>query len=921
MLDLLSRGNSEVATFGNLSNITNVRIYDLNSPDNGYILSKTNDNLGIFKETGNTAVFVGLNPDPQQSNIHPNVNFQVNGTMYSSNIGTYNNDNKLIFNNQNIGGISNIYFNGNLFQNGRPVLTNIAAASINTLVLRNTSIINVLTKNRFVLSGLGVIDITYDNIEVFINGIRYTYIDELNYDYTFTSTFDGKTTTFTITLVTPVNINDIVDITIWYTNTGIPVNLQRYSVINNTTTNIIDIPASGIVSVLPENIELFINGIRYSYIDTTKGDFTLTTTFDGSYTHFILTLTNTINPNDVIDVSLWTGIGNFNFTRYTAVADDSYSEFTVLANGINTASIRNVKLFINGIRYEYINDNRSDFTMYYTNDGTNTSYIFTLTNNISQGDVIDVTVYFGGETGGVTATTQWGGTRNIYFTAGNVGIGTTNPKYLLDVNGTLGLSNIATYNSNNNIYFNNQNIGGVSNIYFSGNLYQNGKSILVPTATGKNVLVLRNTFMVSYTTQTSFTLTGKGLINVVYNNIDVFINGIKFTYIDDFNTDYTFSTSYNGSTTSVTITMINALKQGDVVDISIWYGNAGANLNLSRYAFVNQTHTKVIDVPVSGIVQVLPTNIELYINGFRYTYLDSNNGDFTLSSYYDGSFTHFVLNLTNFINQYDIIDISLWNGIGDFNFARYTYKAEYPITDFNFISPGISTAVITNVKLFINGVRYEYISTGMTDFYFYYTNDGVDTTYYISLTHSISQNDVIDVTVYFGGAGGGGGVLSQWAGTNNIYFTAGNVGIGTTNPAFPLDLYGNFHTTGNVVAGGSITAFASDRRLKNKVDNITNAVSKVKSLSAFKFTFNDIAKEYGFDENEVHVGLVAQEVQAILPEIVKPAPFDWDVRNNKSISGKHYLTIQYEKLVPLLVEAIKEQAEQIEYLQKRVFQV
>ena len=61
----------------------------------------------------------------------------------------------------------------------------------------------------------------------------------------------------------------------------------------------------------------------------------------------------------------------------------------------------------------------------------------------------------------------------------------------------------------------------------------------------------------------------------------------------------------------------------------------------------------------------------------------------------------------------------------------------------------------------------------------------------------------------------------------------------------------------------------------------------------------------------------AQEVQSILPEIVHLAPFDTDIdEDTKEIkgskSGENYLTIDYDKLVPLLVEAIKEQQTIIE---------
>jgi len=50
---------------------------------------------------------------------------------------------------------------------------------------------------------------------------------------------------------------------------------------------------------------------------------------------------------------------------------------------------------------------------------------------------------------------------------------------------------------------------------------------------------------------------------------------------------------------------------------------------------------------------------------------------------------------------------------------------------------------------------------------------------------------------------------------------------------------------------------------------------------------------------------------------VKPAPFDTDSKGN-SISGDNYLTVQYEKIVPLLIESIKEQQTQIDLLREEI---
>jgi hypothetical protein len=122
---------------------------------------------------------------------------------------------------------------------------------------------------------------------------------------------------------------------------------------------------------------------------------------------------------------------------------------------------------------------------------------------------------------------------------------------------------------------------------------------------------------------------------------------------------------------------------------------------------------------------------------------------------------------------------------------------------------------------------------------------------------------------------------------------------------------------GAIAATGNITAFFSDQRLKNVSGKIENALDKVSSLSGVYYTMNDVAKSYGYDSEETHVGVLAQEVEAVLPEVVKAAPFDLDEKNN-SKSGENYKTVQYEKLVPLLIEAIKELTEEVKELKAKV---
>ena len=112
-------------------------------------------------------------------------------------------------------------------------------------------------------------------------------------------------------------------------------------------------------------------------------------------------------------------------------------------------------------------------------------------------------------------------------------------------------------------------------------------------------------------------------------------------------------------------------------------------------------------------------------------------------------------------------------------------------------------------------------------------------------------------------------------------------------------------TFAQVSSTGDIIAYASDDRLKDRGDNIENALEKVESLNGFHFNWNDTASDLSdqFDKNVNMVGVSAQEVAQVLPEVVQPAPVD-----------NEYKTVQYEKLVPLLIEAIKELKSEIESL-------
>ena len=130
------------------------------------------------------------------------------------------------------------------------------------------------------------------------------------------------------------------------------------------------------------------------------------------------------------------------------------------------------------------------------------------------------------------------------------------------------------------------------------------------------------------------------------------------------------------------------------------------------------------------------------------------------------------------------------------------------------------------------------------------------------------------------------------------------------------------YTLGGILAAGDIVAYYSDRRLKKNLVPVTGALDKISSLTAYNYNANELANKLaGYDTEKLELGLIAQDVQKVAPEVVTLAGFDTESDKEGhywSKSGENYLTIKYERLVPLLVEAIKELKEEVECLRLQV---
>ena len=159
--------------------------------------------------------------------------------------------------------------------------------------------------------------------------------------------------------------------------------------------------------------------------------------------------------------------------------------------------------------------------------------------------------------------------------------------------------------------------------------------------------------------------------------------------------------------------------------------------------------------------------------------------------------------------------------------------------------------------------------------------------------------------------------------TNNIeqmrLSATGNLSIGNTNDSYKLDVTGDARilsgslgvgvapnaTDGRGDFSNDVVAYStSDKRLKENIKPLDNALNKVLKISGVEFDWKELNEEEKktIHGNEGHdVGVIAQEIEKVLPEVV-------------TTRDSGYKAVKYEKIVPLLIEAIKEQQQQIEEL-------
>ena len=175
-----------------------------------------------------------------------------------------------------------------------------------------------------------------------------------------------------------------------------------------------------------------------------------------------------------------------------------------------------------------------------------------------------------------------------------------------------------------------------------------------------------------------------------------------------------------------------------------------------------------------------------------------------------------------------------------------------------------------------------YITTGFSERF------RIDSNGFVGIAATPSSSWTLAIDSLFGADG----ALKT---TGSVNINSGALGVNVAPSA----------TAGRIDASNDIVAYStSDSRLKENITPIANALDKVKSLTGVEFDWKEETKDvHGYEGHDV--GVIAQEVQAVLPEAI---------RTNDS----GYLSVRYEKMIALLIEANKELAARVEELEKKL---
>jgi hypothetical protein len=152
------------------------------------------------------------------------------------------------------------------------------------------------------------------------------------------------------------------------------------------------------------------------------------------------------------------------------------------------------------------------------------------------------------------------------------------------------------------------------------------------------------------------------------------------------------------------------------------------------------------------------------------------------------------------------------------------------------------------------------------------------------------------------GSGADVNVLNSFG---SLYYPLVVLGGGPNQPQYiHVTAAGFFYDTSSFTVFANDFAATSDERLKNVQGKIQNPIEKIKNIDGLVYTWNKEAEDQGIHEAGEQTGVIAQQVSSVMPQAV--------------VNANGYLRVKYDKLIPLLIEAIKDQQQQIDQLKAAI---
>ena len=492
--------------------------------------------------------------------------------------------------------------------------------------------------------------------------------------------------------------------------------------------------------------------------------------------------------------------------------------------------------------------------------------------------------------------------------------------------------------------------GHTSN-YIDANKYTDDKvKTVLATSAGNNMVWNNSTmrFDVSYNSDYN-SLNNKLTAG---HNIDINANNVVSAVLDIYNGDSTINGNLTVNSNFVvlgTTTTLNVNNNSTDIFIASNIG-PGPTLSVIQKSQVNNivNISNYLDKEVFNITSEGHINFSEKINGINKTQF-SKIANIDANDSYCSNFVRIsndilfidystrIDELTSYVETNDTYTSNYIHTLGDLQYLDYSDKidnlsdtvnerfdylsatVEYNNTNATNYTDTTSNILFSELSLnntYTSNQLFDDYSAKITDVKLVIDSNDRYVSNYVNITSNVLFTDYIS---RIGSTGNNTDSLWLSSENNNIYNSnlIGNVGIGVKYPsAYKLQV------SGSIGASGDITASYSDERLKNITEYINDVLPILSKINVFRYNCNDIGEKYGYDKSKNELGLSAQEIQKYYPELVSLAPFDtvYDPEKQKIISksGEEYLTLNYERLVPVLLQGIKELKQEINELKVRL---